>query len=53
VLLLNDPEASQSTMLPVVEANHGRIETRTARHTVISQLGAAGVPDTTIKAIAG
>ena len=30
VLLLNDPEASQSTMLPVVEANHGRIETRTA-----------------------
>jgi predicted transposase YbfD/YdcC len=30
VLLLNDPEASQSTMLPVVEADHGRIETRTA-----------------------
>jgi len=30
VLLLNDPEASQSTMPPVVEADHGRIETRTA-----------------------
>lgn len=30
VLLLNDPEASQNTMLPVVEADHGRIETRTA-----------------------
>lgn len=30
VLLLNDPEAVQSTMLPVVEADHGRIETRTA-----------------------
>jgi hypothetical protein len=27
VLLLNDSEASQSTMLPVVEADHGRIET--------------------------
>jgi predicted transposase YbfD/YdcC len=30
VLLLNDLEAGQSTMLPVVEADHGRIETRTA-----------------------
>ena len=30
VLLLNDPEAKQSTMPPVVEADHGRIETRTA-----------------------
>jgi predicted transposase YbfD/YdcC len=30
VLLLNDPEAQQSTMPPVVESDHGRIETRTA-----------------------
>jgi predicted transposase YbfD/YdcC len=30
VLLLNDLKADQSTMLPVVEADHGRIETRTA-----------------------
>jgi len=30
VLLLNDPEAQQTTMPPVVESDHGRIETRTA-----------------------
>lgn len=30
VLLLNDPEAPQATMPPAVEADHGRIETRTA-----------------------
>ena len=29
-LLLNDPEAPQTTMAPEVEAGHGRIETRTA-----------------------
>lgn len=29
-LLLNDPEAPQTTMPPEVEAGHGRIETRTA-----------------------
>ena len=29
-LLLNDPEAPQTTMPPQVEAGHGRIETRTA-----------------------
>ena len=29
-LLLNDPDAPQTTMLPQVEAGHGRIETRTA-----------------------
>ena len=33
VLLLNDPQASQSTMLPVVEADHGRIETRRGSRT--------------------
>lgn len=30
VVLLNDPEAPQTTMPPEVEAGHGRIETRTA-----------------------
>lgn len=30
VLLLNDPEAKVTTAQPVVEADHGRIETRTA-----------------------
>jgi len=29
-LLLNDPDAPQTTMAPEVEAGHGRIETRTA-----------------------
>jgi predicted transposase YbfD/YdcC len=31
VLLLDDPELKSSTSVPVVEADHGRIETRTAR----------------------
>lgn len=31
VLLLDDPELKASTAAPVVEADHGRIETRTAR----------------------
>jgi len=30
VLLLDDPELKASTSAPVVEADHGRIETRTA-----------------------
>jgi predicted transposase YbfD/YdcC len=37
ILLHDDPEASQSTMLPVVEADHGRIESRTA--TVSTEIG--------------
>jgi hypothetical protein len=37
VLLLNDPEAPRTTMPPVVEADHGRIETRTA--TVSTEIG--------------
>ena len=36
-LLLNDPDAPQTTMLPEVEAGHGRIETRTA--TVSTEIG--------------
>ncbi len=31
ILLLDDPELKASTSAPVVEADHGRIETRTAR----------------------
>ncbi len=37
VLLLDDPELQASTAAPVVEADHGRIETRTA--TVSTEIG--------------
>jgi len=37
VLLLDDPELKASTAAPVVEADHGRIETRTA--TVSAEIG--------------
>ncbi|MGB7169903.1 MAG: ISAs1 family transposase [Acidobacteriaceae bacterium] len=37
VLLLDDPELKASTAAPVVEADHGRIETRTA--TVSTEIG--------------